>query len=78
MVFIYLQWENVQKANLVLTTTPGQQDKIARIKWYRQNSFVSFPLTYGKLCVSIKYGWQSTYRYAQDSRFVDAKADLQT
>jgi len=40
----------MQKTNLVLTTTLGLQDKIVRIKRYRENSFVSFPLTYGKLC----------------------------
>jgi len=40
----------MQKTNPVLTTTPGLQDNIVRIKRYRENSFVSFPLTYGKLC----------------------------
>jgi len=40
----------MQKTNLVLTATPGLQDKIVRIRRYRENSFVSLPLTCGKLC----------------------------
>jgi hypothetical protein len=43
----------MQKTNLILTTTPGLQDKIERIKRYRENSFVSLPLTYGKLFETI-------------------------
>jgi len=40
----------MQKTNPVWTTIHGLQDKIARIKQYRENSFVIVPLTYGKLC----------------------------
>jgi hypothetical protein len=40
----------VQKTNPVLTTNPRLQDKIARIKRYRENSFISLPVTCGKLC----------------------------
>jgi hypothetical protein len=40
----------MQKTNLVLTITLGLLEKIVRIRRYREISFVSFPLSCGKLC----------------------------
>jgi hypothetical protein len=42
----------MQKTNPILPTTHRLQDKIARYKQYRENSFVNVPLTYAK-CVVI-------------------------
>jgi len=43
-------WEIIKLGGSATTTTRRLQDKIARIKRYKENSFVSLPLTYGKLC----------------------------
>jgi len=50
LLFIYPLGENVHMTNLSLYLTPGLQDKIVRIKRYREDSFVSLLLTCGKLC----------------------------
>ena len=42
----------MQKTNPVLPTTHGLKDKIVRYERYRENSFFSVSLSYGK-CVDI-------------------------
>jgi hypothetical protein len=48
---------SMQKTNPVLPTTHGLQDKIVRYGQYRENSFISVPLTYGKCVVIILRGY---------------------
>jgi len=50
LLFIYPLGESVHLTNFNLYLTPGLQDKIVRYERYKEDSFISFPLTCGKLC----------------------------